>query len=110
DPGIAEEADLAYYPMDGCGVWYLAVTCSPRKLGKVRKILDKTLGDLPRSITPEQLQRAKHKLATALTLDSESPRGRMSGMGEHWLYTGEYLPLEEEIAQIMAVSMEDLHA
>ena len=61
------------------------------------------------SLTPDDLERVRSKVATAATLHSELPAGRMKRLGRVWTYAGEYRSLEEELAKINAVTLDDLH-
>lgn len=85
----------------GCGLSY-------RRVAQVEDVLIKTIDSAADSLTDAEVERAKNKLATSATLQGESPRGRMTSIGSAWSYLGEYLPLEEELARVMAVTTDDL--
>ena len=58
--------------------------------------------------TGTRRERAKNKLATAVTLAEENPNGRMHGLGAQWLYLRRYTSLAEELQRLRAVTIDDL--
>ena len=110
DPGLADEADFAYLPMDGLGVAYAFASCDPDRADRVEDVLHQTLRTGFEGFEEDELERAKNKLATQATLQGERPMGRMQSVGRQWQYLGEYLPLEEELAKLQAVTLADLDA
>jgi predicted Zn-dependent peptidase len=110
DPGLADEADFSFVAMDGTGAYMAFATCDPDRATQVETILTDTIEQFATAIDDDELERVKNKLATAVTLQSESPAGRMRGLGQQWTYLGQYTPLEEELARITAVTKADLIA
>ncbi|GAB4187986.1 MAG: pitrilysin family protein [Phycisphaeraceae bacterium] len=108
EPGLADEASFSYLPMDRVGCFMGSACCDPQRAEQVEQVLLKTIDSFLHDLTDEEVDRAKNKLATSATLQGESPRGRMSSIGSTWTYLGRYLPLEEELARVMAVTAEDL--
>ena len=49
-------------------------------------------------------------MGTAATIGSERPGDRMQRLGRLWTMTGEYQPLEDELAKIESVTIDDLKA
>ena len=47
-------------------------------------------------------------MVTAVTLSGERPADRMQRIGSLWTSTGEYRPLEDELARIEKTSVADL--
>ncbi len=62
------------------------------------------------SLTEDDLERLRNKSATGVTLAGERPAGRMQRLGRQWVYHGEHRTLEEELARINAVTLDDLRA
>src|SRR5581483_3586936 len=64
DNAIAEDADFGFYPHDGCGSFYIALTTSPERsdeaLGIALKELEKAKDDLK----DDEVERAKNKIAS----------------------------------------------
>ncbi len=110
DPGIADEADLSYFPMDGTGAFFAFAACEPDRAERVETILRNTLADVAGRTRPEEILRAQNKLATGLMLSNESPRGRMNTLGEVWTYANMYMSLDDELGRVMDVSREDVEA
>ena len=108
DPGLADEADFSYLPMDGTGVAYAYASCDPARADDVERKLHETLQTAFDGFEEDELVRAKNKVATQATLQGERPMGRMQSVGRQWQYLGEYLPLEEELGKLQAVTLEDL--
>jgi len=108
DPGLADEADFTFMPQDRLGCYLGYASCDPARAEQVEQVLIKTIDTAIDRLTDAEVERAKNKLATSATLQGESPRGRMSSIGSTWSYLGKYLPLEEELAQVMAVTADDL--
>lgn len=110
ETGLAEEAQAAYDPRDGCGQYYLYASGDPDKADDIWKVVLQTLDDLVDSLTQEDLIKLVSTYATSVTIAGERPGGRMQRLGRTWTTLGEYLPLEKELAEIQAVTLEDLRA
>lgn len=110
EPGIAEEALAEYDPRDGCGDWIVYATGDPARLDDIRARIDAEIDGLIDSITERDLERLRNKVATGITLAGERPSGRMQRLGRVWSYLGKYLSLEDELARINAVTLEELRA
>jgi predicted Zn-dependent peptidase len=108
DQGLADEADISYVPQDRVGSFWGFASCDPKRAAKVEKILLKTIDSFAGSIRDDEVERAKHKLATSAVVSGENPSGRMRAMGGNWLYLQQYLTLDEELARLMAVTPADL--
>lgn len=108
DPGLADEADISHIGMDQTGCYLAYASCDPDRKEQVREILLKTLDQSIESITAQDVQRTKNKLATQATLHGESSAGRMRALGSQWLNLGKYTSLAEEVEKMMAVSLDDI--
>ena len=108
DPGLADEADFSHFTQDRVGSYFTYASCDPDRSEQVERILLETLDQYGESIDPDEIERAKNKIATQATLQGESPGGRMRSVGGQWTYLGQYIPLEEELRRIMAVTAEDI--
>jgi predicted Zn-dependent peptidase len=110
DPGLADEADFSHVPQDQVGGFMAYASCDPDRAAQVEKILLDTLDAYAAAIDPAEIERAKNKLATHATLKGEQPLGRMMNLGGQWAYLKEYVPLEEELDRLMAVTPEHVRA
>lgn len=108
EPGLADEADFSFMPQDRLGCYLGYASCDPDRAEQVEQLLIKTIDSAVDNLTDAEVERAKNKLATSATLQGESPRGRMTSIGSTWSYLGKHLPLEEELARVMAVTADDL--
>ena len=113
DPGLADDADFSFWPHDRVGAFMAFVSCDPDRAPVVEQKLLATLDQVRGSgfdISADEVQRAVNKLATRATLQGERPAGRMQALGAQWLYHGRYIPLDEELGRLMAVTVDDLGA
>jgi predicted Zn-dependent peptidase len=104
DPGLADEADFSHLPQDRVGSFMAYASCDPDRAAQVEKVLLDTLDAYAAGIDPAEIERAQNKLATQATLKGELPLGRMMNLGGQWTYLQEYVPLEQELERLMAVT------
>ncbi|HEV7299084.1 MAG TPA: pitrilysin family protein [Tepidisphaeraceae bacterium] len=109
DNAIAEEADFGFYPHDGCGSFYIALTTDPDRTQQALDIALKELEKAKNSITEDEVERTRNKMASSLVLSGEVPLGRMRGIGGQWIYNKRYRSLQEDMAALMSVTPESLH-
>ncbi len=110
ETGLAEEASAHYDGHDGLGTFVVSWVCSPKDAAEVERIALQQIDGLIASLDPDDVTRARSKFATAATLQGELPAGRMHRLGRQWTYMRRYRSLEEELARINAVTLDDLRA
>jgi predicted Zn-dependent peptidase len=110
ETGLAEEAHAQYSPRDGTGEYLAFLACPTETADEVEAIARREAADLARTLTSDDLVRARSRIATAVTLASERPAGRMRRLGELWNYSRAYRSLDEELARIEALTLDDLAA
>jgi predicted Zn-dependent peptidase len=66
--------------------------------------------DLVESITEDDLVVARAMIRTAVTVASELPAGRMQRLGRMICTAGDYMPLEDELARINAITIDELRS
>ncbi len=108
ETGLADEASFSYDPQDRFGGYIAFASCDPERSEEVEAKLLAVLDGYAASIDADEVQRAKNKIATNLTLHGERPSGRMTSLGGTWTYLGQYLPLADELERIMAVTPQDV--
>jgi predicted Zn-dependent peptidase len=108
EPGIAEEAQAGFDAHDGIGSTYIFASGDPDRAEEILRVIDREIAGLVPSLTEDDLERLRNRLATSVTLAGERPAGRMHRLGRLWPYLGRYMTLEEELAAINRVSLEDL--
>jgi len=110
DPGAAEEAQAFHDARDGDGILVVNVACPTDGATAVRERIREILADLPSSLTDDDLERVRSKIATAITLAGERPGGRMQRLGQIWTTLGRYESLDDDLARIDALTVADLRA
>ncbi len=110
ETGIAEDAQAGFEPQDGTGMYYLYASGDPERADEIWAIAEREVAGLRDTLSEDDLQRLRTKLATAVTLAGEKPGGRMQRLGRMWPYLGKYISLEEELARINAVTLKDLRS
>jgi len=110
DPGLADEADFSFMPMDGCGAFLAYASCAPDRAEQVQETLFGVLDTAANDLEEDELERVKNKLATTVTLQGEAPAGRMHAVGGQMMYLGQYESLQEQLERILSVTRDDLRA
>lgn len=110
DPAIAESAGMFCNSMDGTGAFCSYIKCDPENVEKVTQIIKGIFASLADDgISDEELQAAKNKVLSALAIQSEVPMGRLPGLGMNWVYRQEYRSLAQDVADINAVTVEQVN-
>jgi len=105
EPGLADEAQAHYEARDGSGETYISTACMPERAAEVAAIVEAQLKALLDSLTEDDVQRVRSRIATGAALAGERPEGRMRRLGNMWTMFGEYRSLTEELANIDAVTI-----
>ncbi len=110
DKALAEAATMLYGAMDGTGTFYSYIRCSGENVTKVLDTVNGIFDDLARDgITQQELRTAKNKILSALVIKNELPMGRLVDLGFNWTYLGCYRAIEDDVAAIKAVTVEDVN-
>ena len=111
DNAIAETAAMQFESMDGVGAMYSYIRCSPDNAGKamdvVKGIFDEIADD---GVNNDELQKAKNKVLSAITIKSEQPMGRLVDLGFNWVYLKDYCSVADYVAAIKAVTVKDVNS
>lgn len=108
EPGLADEAAAAYMGQDGAGEFIVYASGDPDKLGQIEEVITGELAKVVDELAEGDLERLRAKTATGVTVGGERPSDRMQRLGARWTLLGDYLPLEEELEQVRAVTLDDL--
>jgi predicted Zn-dependent peptidase len=108
DPGHAEEAYSEYEGNDRCGRYVTWAVCEPERVESVGATMRTVHDELVDSITEDDLVVARAMVRTAVTVASELPAGRMQRLGRMISTTGVYIPLEDELSRINAITIDEL--
>ncbi|HAL44511.1 MAG: hypothetical protein A2Y12_16770 [Planctomycetes bacterium GWF2_42_9] len=110
DTAIAESASMHCEAMDGVGAFYSYIRTSSENGDKAMQIVENIFKSVKDSkISADELQKAKNKVLSAITIKNEIPMGRLLEVGINWVYLGKYRPIEEEISLINKVTLNDIH-
>jgi predicted Zn-dependent peptidase len=111
DKAIAETAATQYESMDGVGALYTYLRCDPQNTTHAINIAKDILNDLSANgVNDDELQKAKNKVLSALTIKSELPMGRLVNLGFDWIYSKEYRTVTDDMNAIKNVSKHDINA
>jgi len=109
EPAIADEATMSYSPMDAAGGLIIFLSTESSRAPKAMKIVKRVLQDFTeQGPNDQELQAAKNKIASAATLRGEVPMGRLASVGMDWIYRQDYIPLQQHIDMLFAVSRSDI--
>ena len=93
ETGIAEECQAAYDPRDGTGDIYIYASGEPDRADEIWSKVNAEIDGLVDSLTENDLELLRNRLATGVTLAGERPGGRMQRLGRLWTYLGSYTSL-----------------
>jgi len=111
DSAIAEIAAMQFEAMDGVGALYSYIRCSAENASKVMQIVKGIFDELTKDgISQQELQTARNKVLSALTIRSETPMGRLLNLGFNWVYSRQYRSTDDDIEAIRAVTLEDVNS
>lgn len=110
ETGLAEQAQASFDAHDRTGQYYVFASGDPDRLDEIWSVIESQLAGLIDSISTDDLDRLRNKIATATTVSGERPSDRMHRLGRIWATIGEYRPLETDLDRIMAVTLDDLRA
>lgn len=109
EPALAETAGMQCESMDGSGVFYSYICCPPESAVKVIETIDVIFEDIRKNgVSISEIEAARNKTLSAMTIKSEQPMGRLVNLGFNWIYNNEYKSLEQDVEDIKAVSREDI--
>lgn len=111
DPAIADTAFMELAAMDATGAFCSYVCCDPENAAQVEDILNTLFATVASNgIEPAELEAARNKVLSSVALKSEQPMGRLINLGFNWVYRQEYFAVEQDIARLRAVTLEDVHS
>ncbi|HEY1387672.1 MAG TPA: pitrilysin family protein [Ktedonobacterales bacterium] len=107
--GLAETAAASLSPMDGTGMCVAFISTTPDHAPGVLELLRSELTSLQADGAHEdELRRAKDKLVSRTVLDGDSAFSRMQDLAYTWAAKEEVRSIQDEIAEIEAVTLEDV--
>ena len=110
DNALAEVAAMHYETMDGTGGLYSYFRCNPEHAEKVMEVAEEIFAELEKGgVTEDEVQKAKNKVLSAITIKSEQPMGRLTNLGLNWVYSQKYRSVSDDIEAIKAVTVKDVN-
>jgi predicted Zn-dependent peptidase len=110
DTAIAETAAMEFESLDGVGAMDSYINCGPENAATVMDLISKTFRDLQdNGVKSEELEAARNKILSALTIKSEVPMGRLVDLGMNWIYLKEYASVSDEVREVRAVTLDDVN-
>ena len=107
--GLAETAVASLSPMDGTGMSVAFISTTPEHAPGVLELLRAELRSLQTDgVHEDELRRAKDKLVSRTVLDGDSAFSRMQDLAYTWAAKAEVRSIQDEIAEIEAVTLADV--
>ncbi len=109
EPALAEIAAMQCESMDGTGVFYSYLCCDPDKASAVLEVVRNIFAELKKTgVSGGELETAKNKMLSAVTIKCEQPMGRLVSLGFNWTYNSQYQSVQQDVDAIKAVSITDI--
>ncbi|MBW3538814.1 MAG: insulinase family protein, partial [Planctomycetes bacterium] len=106
---LAEHAGMGFNEYDGAGAWVTHLSSTPESVAENRQRIHAIYDAVNRDgVTETELARAKSKVASRIVLRSERPRGRLSSLGNNWVYRREYRSVETDLKTLAELSTRDI--
>ena len=107
--GLAESASASLSPFDRTGMLLTFVSTTPDHAPAVLELVKAELKSLQEDgVQEDELRRAKDKLVSRTVLDGDSAFSRMQDLAYTWVAEGRVRSIQDEMAQIEAVTLADI--
>jgi predicted Zn-dependent peptidase len=107
--GLAETAAASLSAFDHTGMLVTIASTTPEHAPAVLELLRAELKGLEEDgVQEDELRRAKDKLVSRTVLDGDSAYSRMYSLAYTWVAEGRLRSIEDEMAQIEAVTLDDV--
>lgn len=109
EPGKVDSVDFGYHEYEGMGLFIATAGCAPEQADEDLAIMKRILADATKTgVTEAELSQAKNKVSSRIVLASERPQNRLSSLGYNWSYRKTYRSIEDDLADIAAVTTTDI--
>lgn len=109
DSGKVESIDMSYHEYEGAGAFLIGACCEPSLVEANLDCIQSILAAVTElGVTEEELRVAKNKVAARLVLAAERPRNRIYPVAYNWIYRNEYRSIESDLADVEAVTRDDI--
>lgn len=110
DPAIADTAVMQCEAMDGVGIFSSYFRCPAKNRHKVLQIVQNIFGELSKTgVSEKELNAAKNKVLSAITIESERPMGRLVSLGFNWVYLKSYRSVSEDVQAVKSVTIDQIN-
>ena len=107
--GLADSAESEYYGFGDVGMFLTYFSASPEKAPEVMRVVRGEMEKLEREgVSEDELARAKVKAVSGVVIGGEASQRRMFEVAELYVSKGRALSVDEVVAAIEAVSVEDI--
>jgi predicted Zn-dependent peptidase len=107
--GLAEAAVAGLMAFQGTGLVELYATTSPDHAPEVLHVMKQELqGLVENGVQEDELRRAKDKVISHIVLNAEHTTSRMRALPATWLSEGRLKSIEDEVADVEAVTVEKI--
>ncbi|MGB9688057.1 M16 family metallopeptidase [Thermogutta sp.] len=111
EPGRVDSISLSYEGYEDAGVFATLMSCDPGMLQEnLQRLREVYTAIEQHGVTAEELERVKNKLMSSLALAAERPSARLFPVGSERLTTGQYRSLEDDLAIIEKLTLEQVNA
>ena len=109
DPGLVESAEIGYYEYEDAGTYLTFLNGTPNSTASnLERIACIYRSINAQGVTADELEQACNKVATRVVLRGERPMGRLSSLGANWLFRREYRSIEDDLATLHNVTLDDI--
>jgi predicted Zn-dependent peptidase len=92
------------------GLFTIYAAVSPAKTQQLIRVIDKEIKKLRKhGILPDELRKVKDQMKGSIVLGMENTNNRMSQIAKHEIYLGRFISLDEVLASVDAVSVEQVN-
>ena len=107
--GRAEAAELSYNDYDGSSGYMTYLTCNPEDVKENLDAISRIYEDINKNgVTAQELEQTKNKIASRIVLRSERPMGRLSALGNNWIYRREYRSVQDDLDTLQSLTLQDI--
>jgi len=109
--GLAEAAQLGHSPSDGDGNFSGYILVDPTRAQEALDVYRATIARAcAEGLSVEEIERAKRRFASGLTLGAETPMGRFRAVGMDWMLRGCLRTPDDVLRELLSITPEEVNA
>lgn len=109
EKALAETAVMQCESMDGTGAFYSYFSCAPVNAPKVIQTVSDVFRELTEhGIQDSELETARNKVLSTITLKCEQPMGRLVSLGFNWVYNDHYRTVQDDVDDVKSITKYDI--